>query len=117
MHELSGIQSVVSKITVSILKELGDRQETQDYISIHGLDSYSSGMNVKHVQQGPKVRRWWGRKALPCRDSLWIPSGPRSFRPESPWFLVLCSKKLEKKKMCRDHTGSTFTGPTLSNPG
>lgn len=63
MHELSGIQSVVSKInTVSILKELGDRQETQDYISIHGLDSYSSGMNVKHVQQGPQSQKVVGEE-------------------------------------------------------
>lgn len=48
----------MSKInTVPILKELEDRQETQDYTSIHGLDSYSSGINVKHVQQGSRSQK------------------------------------------------------------
>jgi hypothetical protein len=54
---------VVSKInTVPIPKELGDRQKTQDYISIHGLDSYSSGMNVKHVQQGSRSQKVVGEE-------------------------------------------------------
>lgn len=54
---------MLSKINiVSILKELGDRQETQDYISIHGLDSYSSGMNVKHVQQGSQSQKVVGEE-------------------------------------------------------
>lgn len=66
MHELSrdSVSGKQDQYSFHLLKELGDRQETQDYISIHGLDSYSSGMNLKHVQQGSQSQKVVGKKGL-----------------------------------------------------